>query len=68
MSDWERVGQLPASVDDIAKVVESSGNIVHRFWDNLRVGFVVELPDMTDIQVSGDGGIMLVSLVAGGAE
>jgi len=62
MSDWERVGQLPASVDDIAKVVESSGNIVHRFWDNLRMGFVVELPEMTDIQVSDDGSIKLVSL------
>jgi hypothetical protein len=66
MSEWERVGQLPASVDEIAKVVESAGNIVHRFWNNLRIGFVVELPDMVNIQADGDGRIVLVDVIGGG--
>lgn len=64
MSDWERVGQLPASVDEIAKIVESAGNVVHRFWDNLRMGFVVELPEMTNIHVGADGKICLLCLAS----
>ena len=62
MPDWERVGRLPVPVEEVAKVVESSGHTIHRFWNNLRMGFVVELPEMTSIQVDANGDICLTAL------
>jgi len=43
MSDWERVSKLPITVDEAVKSVEAAGLDVVIFWDNLRLGFVVEL-------------------------
>jgi len=45
LSDWERVCKLSITVDEAESAVKAAGLTVLRFWDNLRMGFVVELPD-----------------------
>lgn len=46
MSEWERIDNLPITVDEAEKVVKTLGLIMYSFWDDQRRGFVVDLPDV----------------------
>jgi hypothetical protein len=61
-SDWERIQELPMSVDDAAEQLESLGVPVSWYFGYVVHGFTAQLPDNTDL-FAVDGKLRLVSCI-----